>query len=116
MLRRSFLAVFGILPLFGKKEQSPYQTFKKGHKTFYVKNGIVFKEEYSSLKGKPHHYTAFYNEEGRLHRDDGPAHEQSNAKYWYKNGKLHRENGPAIEYADGSKCWYKDGKTQEVES
>lgn len=32
-------------------------------------------------------------------------------KYWYnKDGKLHRENGPAIEYPNGDKEWYKDGK------
>ena len=31
-------------------------------------------------------------------------------KSYYLNGNLHREGGPAIEYARGSKCWYKDGK------
>ncbi len=34
------------------------------------------------------------------HREDGPAMENSNAKYWCKNGKLHREDGPAVEYKD----------------
>ena len=32
---------------------------------------------------------------------------------WYKEAKckvLHRENGPAIEYADGTKRWYINGK------
>ena len=27
------------------------------------------------------------------------------SKHWYLNGKLHREDGPAIEYANGSKEW-----------
>ncbi len=31
-------------------------------------------------------------------------------KYWYKNGKLHREDGPAIEWADGEKRWWLEGK------
>ena len=41
------------------------------------------------------------------HREDGPAIEYSNGtKSWYLNGKRHREDGPAIENADGSKYWY----------
>ena len=30
---------------------------------------------------------------------------------WYNEaGQLHREDGPAIEYADGRKYWYINGK------
>jgi len=44
------------------------------------------------------------------HREDGPAIEWSNGnKSWYLNGKLHREDGAAIEYADGKKAWYLNG-------
>ena len=32
------------------------------------------------------------------------------SKSWRLNGKLHREDGPAIEWADGYKFWYLDGK------
>ena len=50
---------------------------------------------------------AWRNEQGRLHRDDGPAVEYADgSKYWYQNGQLHRLDGPAIEYDDGSKYWY----------
>jgi hypothetical protein len=46
-----------------------------------------------------------------LHRTDGPAIEYANgSKYWYVDGKLHRTDGPAVEYSDGSKEWYVDGK------
>ena len=31
-------------------------------------------------------------------------------KFWYKNGKLLREDGPAIEYSDGKKEYWIDGK------
>ena len=32
-------------------------------------------------------------------------------RHWYKNGKLHRAGDlPAIEYANGTRYWYKDGK------
>jgi len=42
-----------------------------------------------------------------LHREDGPAIEYANGdKYWYNEGKHHREDGPACEYAYGYKEWY----------
>jgi hypothetical protein len=50
-----------------------------------------------------------------LHRDDGPAIEYANgSKYWYQNGKLHRDDGPAVEYADGSKDWRLNGKIYQI--
>ena len=46
-----------------------------------------------------------------LHREDGPAVEYVDGhKEWWINGKRHREDGPAIEYADGYKEWYLNGK------
>jgi hypothetical protein len=46
-----------------------------------------------------------------LHRVDGPAVEYSDGdKEWYLDGKLHRVDGPAIEYSDGDTEWYLDGK------
>ena len=29
---------------------------------------------------------------------------------WYQNGKLHRLDGPAIEWADGTRQWWINGK------
>ena len=53
----------------------------------------------------------YYNDEGQLHKEDGPAIEYSNGeKFWYINGKCHREDGPAVEYSDGYKAWWIDGK------
>jgi hypothetical protein len=47
----------------------------------------------------------------KLHREDGPAIEESNGyKAWYLNGQLHREDGPAAEDADGTKEWYLNDK------
>ena len=36
---------------------------------------------------------------------------------WYhpKTNKRHREDGPAVEYADGDKAWYKNGKLHRME-
>lgn len=49
----------------------------------------------------------YYDCEGRLHREDGPAVIWSfNTREWWLNGKRHREDGPAIEYSDGRREWY----------
>jgi hypothetical protein len=49
----------------------------------------------------------YYNEFGRLHREDGPALEHiSGRKMWYYDGKKHRLDGPAVEYANGFLIWY----------
>ena len=45
------------------------------------------------------------------HREDGPAVEYADGdKFWYINGKRHREDGPAVEYANGTKYWCINGK------
>ena len=49
----------------------------------------------------------YYNEQGQLHREDGPARVYADGtKSWYINGKRHREDGPAVEWSDGDKEWY----------
>lgn len=36
-------------------------------------------------------------ENGKLHREDGPAIEfKSGVSWWLQKGKIHRDNGPAI--------------------
>ena len=53
----------------------------------------------------------WYNEQGKLHRVDGPAIKWWNGyKAWWSHGKLHREDGPAIEYANGDREWYLNDK------
>ena len=53
----------------------------------------------------------WYNEKDRLHRLDGPAIEYANgSKAWFVDGKCHRLDGPAIEYANGYKAWLVGGK------
>jgi len=50
------------------------------------------------------------NTSGLIHREDGPAVEYADGtKVWYLNGKRHREDGPAAEHASGIKGWYLDG-------
>ena len=53
----------------------------------------------------------WYNEDGQLHREDGPAYERADGyKSWYLNGQLHREDGPAWEWANGAKQWWINGR------
>lgn len=51
------------------------------------------------------------NSEGFIHREDGPALDYADGyKAWYINGKRHRTDGPAIEYGDGYKAWHLNGE------
>ena len=53
----------------------------------------------------------WYNEQRKLHREDGPACEYlDGTKVWYLNGQRHREDGPAVEYNNGDKEWYLNDK------
>lgn len=46
-----------------------------------------------------------------MHRTDGPALEYINGtKFWYQEGKFHRDDGPAVEFYDGTKEWWYHGK------
>lgn len=71
--------------------------------------------------------------DGKLHREDGPAHilpngtrawlvmgvqhregapavEHDNGfQLWYRHGQLHREDGPAVRHSDGYEAWYLHG-------
>lgn len=55
---------------------------------------------------------SYYNEHNDLHREDGPAIEYTNGdKEWYLNGKLHREDGPArLIRNETHQEWYKNGQ------
>ncbi len=49
----------------------------------------------------------YRNEDGFLHREDGPAVEYLNGdKSWWVNGKRHREDGPATQWSIGFDVWY----------
>ena len=54
---------------------------------------------------------------GKLHREDGPAHEFPNGtKAWYLNGKHHREDAPAVEWSNGAKEWWLNGEKTHPET
>lgn len=47
---------------------------------------------------------------GIQHREDGPAYISNACKKWYRNGLLHRVGLPAVEYTNGHKEWWENGK------
>lgn len=56
------------------------------------------------------------NENGELHRLDGPAKINANGtKEWFVNGKRHREGGPACVGLHNGERWYQDGLLHRVD-
>jgi len=56
------------------------------------------------------HGSRFWLEDGRLHRQDGPAIELAcGDRFWYQHGQLHRTDGPAIELVTGDLSWWQHG-------
>lgn len=55
--------------------------------------------------------TKEYYQDGKLHREDGPAYENIYARReWFLYGDRHRIDGPAIVLFNNSKYWYYYGK------
>ena len=85
---------------------------KISKKSIKSANGYAFEK----LKNGGHRHLepgkeTWLNQDGKLHREDGPAIEYANGtKKWFLNGELHREDGPAVEHASGTKHWYLNGK------
>ena len=52
--------------------------------------------------------TWFYR--GKIHRENGPAVEQTDGtKIYYSHGQIHRDDGPAFITGGGDKYWYVNG-------
>jgi hypothetical protein len=59
---------------------------------------------------------SFFDENGELHNDNGPAITYENGtKVWYQHGKMHRIGGPALEYSDGTGWWYINGMRHRID-
>jgi hypothetical protein len=53
------------------------------------------------------HGTKTWYQHGKVHRDDGPAYENTDGhKWWFQHGNCHRDDGPAIRWADGTNEWW----------
>ena len=80
------------------------KVYADGNKAWYL-NGRLHREDGPAVEDSDGTKVWYLN--GKRHREDGPAIEYAvGGKYWYLNGKLHREDGPAVEYSNGTKCWF----------
>jgi hypothetical protein len=71
-----------------------------------MKTYKVIVDEYKTIR--------WYNEKGEKHCEHGPAVEFADGtKYWYQNGKSHRLDGPAID--NGTKYWYQNGQRHRLD-
>ena len=56
------------------------------------------------------------NNDGQLHRLEGPVSIWANGEVWYQNDKRHRLDGPAVEFANGtSSYWINDQQLTKAE-
>jgi hypothetical protein len=79
------------------------------NKRWYNKNGELHRENGPAIDWVNGNKEWWVN--GKQHREDGPAIERTNGhKEWYLNGKPHRDGGPAVEWANGTKVWWVNGQ------
>ena len=68
---------------------------------------MTSKVEYKLILNSSIYSKIWKNEKGDRYRDDGPAIEYADGtKIWYKNVTYHREDGPAIVWYDGRHSYY----------
>ncbi len=90
---------------------------KKAFRTVEADGWIIYKNENGKVHRDdgpamiaPNGYQSWYKNDIH-HRDNGPAAILPNGtQYWYKNGKLYRKNGPALIWANGIQIWFKNDK------
>jgi len=89
--------------------------FEDEYKTVYCKDKYCIESNIQSDIVKPSYYSTYkglrYYKGYLIHKETGPAIEYINGdKEWYIEGKRHRKDGPALENYNGIKFWYIDGK------
>jgi len=75
-------------------------------------------QEESFIRINPEGTKLYYKDKEMkiCHRLAGPAVEWSDgSKSWYVDGKLHRLAGPAVELVDGYKSWYVNDKRHRLD-
>jgi hypothetical protein len=83
------------------------KVFDNGDRIWYL-NGKIHREDGPAVEQSNGTLKWFLN--GNYHREDGPAVEwPSGTRQWYLNGERHREDGPAIEYSNGNREWWLNG-------
>jgi len=73
-------------------------------------------KNYTKIEVDEYGNKRYLNDEGKLHRLDGPAVEyyNSGSKEWYINGNRHQNIDPVAEYSIGTKYWLFKGRLHRV--
>lgn len=67
--------------------------------------------DFSLIEFDKHGNLCFWNAQGKLHRENGPAViYPDGSELWFLNNLQHRENGPAVERPNGFRSWHVNGK------
>jgi hypothetical protein len=80
------------------------------HWNFVSLNKSDKKHSFGDKPGCVNETGSFWYKDGLLHRENAPAVIKSSVNMWYDNGYYHRLNGPALEFPDGTKRWFIEGK------
>ncbi len=78
--------------------------------TVYLNNEGLKHRIYGPAYINSRHGIVEWYKEGKLHREDGPAHVHAHFTAYYYEGKLHRIGGPAITSASGPKQYWIHGQ------
>jgi hypothetical protein len=85
-----------------------------GNKRWYNENGMLHRTDGPAVEFADG--SKWWCVNGMIHRIDGPAIEDAiGYKEWWVDGKLHRTDGPAVEYADGYKEWWVNGELHRID-
>jgi len=95
------------------REDGPAVERKDGINSYYLKGKALSENEYYKIpRTDEEGNKRWFNENGKLHRDDDlPAVDLVNGyKVWYQNGIIHRNDNPAVIYPNGTTKWYMNGE------
>ena len=92
------------------REDGPAREWQNGSKEWYLEGQEYseqeWKEKVEKLKEPKMEVLKLKNGESRPDNFTGIIEFANGTKEWYKEGKYHRLDGPAIEWSDGGKAWY----------
>ena len=93
----------------------PAEFLPDGTKKWY-KDGVLHRDNGPAVENTNLKIKRWY-QNGLLHRDqDKPAviEDGGRINMWYQNGLLHRNNGPAVTLSNGNEEWYQNGLLHRV--
>ena len=76
---------------------------------------VKFLDEFYAVVDIVRRGESWYNPEGYLHKEGGPAYINNHTKEWHKHGLLHRYDAPAVFLSNGIEVWYVNGRQHRLD-